>query len=69
MRYSVMPYYGGLIDTYACRSVLGDYAFSPGQWNGYRQSYCAGPVRGVGLRNANILAVCVVSGDILVWSS
>jgi len=33
MRYSVTPYYGGLIDTCACRSVLGDYAFSPGQWN------------------------------------
>jgi len=29
MRYSVTPYYGGLIDTYACRNVLGDDDFLP----------------------------------------
>ena len=68
MRYSITPYYGGLIDTYACRSVLGDYAFSPGQWNGYRRSCFAALVRGVDLRDTNVLAIRSVSGDVLVWS-
>jgi len=33
MRYSVTPYHGGLIDTYACHSVLGDQGLSLDQWN------------------------------------
>ena len=52
-----------------CRSVLRDQGLSLDQWNGYRQSLFASLVCGVDLCDANALAVCIVSGDMLVWSS
>ena len=52
-----------------CRSVLRDQGLSLDQWNGYRQSLFASLVCGVDLCDANALTVCIVSGDMLVWSS